>query len=96
MAITQTFYLAAGQVLAAVPDPGTGEAPPGSEGFLIILRWVAWLVFALCVLGVLITAATMALQNRRGEGGEHASRLGWVLGACILAGSASGLVGALV
>lgn len=36
------------------------------------------------------------VNNRRGEGGEHAGRLSWVLGGCILASVASALVGALI
>lgn len=79
-----------------VPNPGAGEAPPGSEGFLKILSWAAWIAFAVCVLGVIMAGATMAVQSRRGEGGEHMSRLGWVLAGCIIIGSASALVGALV
>ena len=88
--------LLAPDVLAGVPNPGGGEAPPGSEGFLTILGWAAWIVFGLCVLGVIIAGGAMAVSNRRGEGGEHASRLGWVLAGAIVVGSASGLVGALV
>lgn len=94
--MTTTLYLAAGQLAAAVPDLGTGEAPPGSEGFLLILRWVAFIATGICVLGVIVAGAAMAISNRRGEGGEHASRLGWVLGGCIVIGASSGLVGALI
>lgn len=82
-------------VLAAVPNPGSGEAPPGSDGFLRILRWAAWISFGVCVLGVIIAGAMMAISSRRGEGGEHATRLMWVFAGCIVIGSASGLVGAL-
>lgn len=83
-------------VITEIPNPGTGEAPPGSDGLLTILKWVAWIVFGLAVAGILITAGTMMVNNRRGEGGEHAGRLAWVLGGCILAASAGGVVGALV
>ena len=83
-------------VLAAVPNPGQGEAPPGSAGFLRILRWAAWVAFAVCVLGVIITGARMAISARRGEGGEHGATLLWVLVGCILIGSASGFVGAVI
>lgn len=82
--------------LAQVIDPGGGEAPPGAEGFETILRWAAFLALGICVLGVIVAGAMMAVSGRRGEGGEHMSRLGWVLAACIVVGSASGLVGALV
>lgn len=83
-------------VLAQVPDVGAGKPPPGSEGFIEILSWAAWVAFGVCVLGVIASGAMMAISSRRGEGGEHASRLGWVLAGCIVIGSASGLVGALV
>lgn len=92
--LTTTLLVA--DVLAAVPDPGAGQAPPGSEGFTTILGWAAWIAFGVCVLGVIVAGGAMALGNRRGEGGEHASRLGWVLAGCIVIGSASGFVGALV
>ena len=83
-------------IIAAVPDPGQGQQPPGSEGIVKILGWAAWVAVVICVLGVLIAGATMAIQHRRGEGGESMARLGWVLGGVIVIGSASALVGALV
>lgn len=86
---------AAAEIVASVPDPGGGEAPPGSEGFLTILRWAAWIAFGVCVLGVIVAGAMMAISSRQGQGGEHGARLMWVLGGCIVIGSASGLVGAL-
>jgi hypothetical protein len=83
-------------IIAAVPDPGQGQQPPGSDGIVKILGWAAWVAVVICVLGVLIAGATMAIQHRRGEGGESMARLGWVLGGVIVIGSASALVGALV
>jgi hypothetical protein len=82
--------------LAKPPDPGRGVEPPGSKKLELMLGWVAWIVFGLCVTGVLIVAGRMAISHRRGEGGEHAAGLAWVAGACILAGSASAIVGALI
>ncbi|WP_345394707.1 hypothetical protein [Nonomuraea salmonea] len=41
-------------------------------------------------------AARMALIHHRGEGGRHAVGLAWVMAACVLLGSASGLVSALL
>lgn len=76
-------------------NPGTGEAPPGSEGLKKVIGWVAWIGFAICVLGIIIAGAMMAVGQRRGEGGEHAARLGWVLAACIVIGAATALVDAL-
>jgi hypothetical protein len=71
-----------------------GTRPPGAEGIDKVTSWVIWIAFAVCVLGVIIAGAMMAIGQRRGEGGEHAARLGWVLAACIVIGSASALVGA--
>ncbi|MBF5083759.1 hypothetical protein [Quadrisphaera sp. INWT6] len=92
-AVLVSTVLAAG---GGVPDPGAGVAPPGSEGLLTILQWAAWIGFGVAVLGVVLAGIAMAISHRRGEGGEHMSRLGWVFAGCIVIGSAAGLVGALV
>lgn len=81
--------------VAAPLDPGQGTAPPGSDKVTTVISWIAWGVFAVAVLGVLLVAGRMMLKHQRGEGAEAAGGLGWVLGGCILAASASGLVGAL-
>lgn len=80
----------------AVIDPGQGEAPPGSDAFTTVVKWVAWVVFGLAVIGVLITAGGLAVQNRRGQAGEHAASLGWVCAACVVAASAGAIVGTFV
>jgi hypothetical protein len=79
-----------------VLDPGAGVPPPGAEGIATLVQWVAWTVLALCVVGVLMISARMALAHRRGDVAEHATGLALVLGAAVLVGSASGLVAALV
>jgi type IV secretory pathway VirB2 component (pilin) len=78
--------------------PLVGIEPPtdASSGIKTVVGWVTWIAFSICVLGVIIAGAMMAIGQRRGEGGEHAARLGWVLAACIVIGSAAGLVGALL
>ncbi|PZG22360.1 hypothetical protein [Nonomuraea aridisoli] len=83
-------------LLTGVPDPGVGTPPPGSEKLLTALGWAAWIVTGVCVAGVMGVAARMALVHHRGEGGRHAAGLAWVMAACVLLGSASGLVGALL
>jgi hypothetical protein len=94
--LAHAFDIAAGAATTSgIPDPGRGVAPPGSDGVLTIIKWTAWVAFGVCVLGVIIAGAMMAISSRRGEGGEHMSRLGWVFGGAIVIGSASGLVGAL-
>lgn len=80
-----------------VPDPGAGVPPPGSEQFVTVLQWGAWLVTAACVAGVLVVAGTMAIRHRRGDGGaEAAGGLAWVLFACVLVSSAGPVVAAIV
>lgn len=80
----------------AVPDPGAGSPPPGTEGLNTILGWGAWGVSFACVGGLLAVAATMALRHRRGEGGETMGSLGWVLGACVLGSAAGPIAKALI
>lgn len=79
-----------------VPNPKGGSKPPGWGDLVKILRWVFLGVTVLCVAGILMVAGKMALAHNRGESREHMGSLGMVLGACILAGSASGLVSALI
>lgn len=80
----------------AVINPGEGQAPPGSGGVTKIVGWAAWIAVAVCVVGILIAGMKMAIEHRRGGGGESVASLGWVMGGCIVIGSASALVGALV
>lgn len=96
--MTQLVALASAQLLAAVPNPGGGVMPPGGEKVTTILQWVAWLAFGACVLGAIVAGGMMALaaSGRHEGGGRHATSLGWVFAGCIVIGSASGLVGALV
>lgn len=79
-----------------IPQPGLSNPPPFSGNLSMILQWVMWTVAILLIGGVLAVAGKMALQHNRGEGGQHLAALGWVLGACLLAASASALVGTFV
>lgn len=83
-------------IITQVPDPGQGEAPPGSDKVLLILKWVAWIAVAICVGGIVFCGAKMAKGGKRGEGGEHASDLGWAMAGCIVIGSAAAIAGALI
>lgn len=82
-------------VVLGISQPGS-QTPPGMNGVTTLLSWGGWAVSIACLAGVLIVAATMALQHRRGEGGGQAvGHLGWVLAACILGSGAGPLVTAL-
>ncbi|KAB1939526.1 hypothetical protein F8271_17135 [Micromonospora sp. ALFpr18c] len=79
---------------AAVPQPDRGgAAPPVLVGLVTLgLNIIAWAGTAAGVAGVLITGTMMAISHKRGETSEHMSRLGLVLGGCILVASAGPLV----
>ena len=77
-------------VLADIPDVGQGTPPPGSDKFLLILKWGAWTVFGLCVAGVLVSAAKLAhTHSQGGYGAQNQTSLIWTLAACVIASSAS-------
>lgn len=82
---------------APPPDPGSGEVPPGEVGakITLILQWVAWFATAAFVGAILYTAVRMAIAHRRGDE-TNIAQLGWVLFACVLGGSASAIVAALI
>lgn len=86
----------AGPAWAAAPTPGQ-QQPPGTQGLITMLSWGGWLVSFVCVAGLLIVAAMMALKHRRGEGGGEAmASLGWVLGACVLGSAVGPIANALI
>jgi hypothetical protein len=72
--------------------PMIDDEPPGMDKLKGVVNWVKVIAYVICGLGILIAGAMMAVGQRRGEGGEHAARLGWVLAACIVIGSATALV----
>ena len=99
MSIALTIAQAATDFVALVPlqvpDPNPVQ-PPGTEGFTSIMGWAKWVALAVCVLGLIAAGALMAIQSRRGEGGEHVGRIGMALGGVIVISAAGALVGFLV
>ena len=82
----------------AVTDPGQGTPPPTAGAKIdTVVSWIAWLTFAACLVGVLVSAIALAFERQGfgGGGGQSHMKLLWALGACIVAASASALVGAL-
>lgn len=87
----------ANAILAAVPDPGQGSAPPGADKLLLLLKWGAYIALFACVGGVIYAGVKMIGSHQGGRGGgEHAMGLVWVFAACIIVGTASGIVTQLV
>lgn len=90
-AIAQTTAPASG-----LPQPGNGTAPPGSGGLLTVIKWAVYVALAIAIVGMIATGAQMTIASRRGEGGEHMARLGWVFGGAMVVAGASGLVAAVI
>ncbi|MEU5629681.1 MULTISPECIES: hypothetical protein [Streptomyces] len=93
-----SLLMEASNILAAeapgstVPQPHSG-APGELVGKVdVVLGIVAWAGTTAGVLGVLVTGAMMAVSLKRGESSEHMSRLGMVLGGCVLVSTAGPLV----
>ncbi|MEE1940977.1 hypothetical protein V1L54_16460 [Streptomyces sp. TRM 70361] len=75
-----------------VPDP-TRNAPGAlADAVDTVLGIAAWAGTAAGVAGVMITGVMMAVSMKRGEGSEHLSRLGMVLGGCVLVSTAGPVV----
>ncbi|MBQ1049929.1 hypothetical protein KBX50_15830 [Micromonospora sp. C51] len=85
---------APGNLGVEVPKPDTdGELPEGLEDQVTqVLGLISWGGTAAGVVGILITGAVMAISHKRGESSEHMSRLGMVLGGCILVAMAGPIV----
>ncbi|MFI6347464.1 hypothetical protein [Streptomyces sp. NPDC050560] len=83
----------AANYLAADPFNVKKDAPDKLENKVnLVLGIAAWAGTAAGVAGVLITGAMMAVSLKRGESSEHMSRLGMVLGGCVLVATAGPLV----
>ncbi|MFV2099672.1 hypothetical protein [Micromonospora sp. LOL_024] len=79
---------------AEVPQPKLdGELPEGlADRVSQVLGLISWAGTAAGVVGILITGAVMTVSHKRGESSEHISRLGMVLGGCILVAMAGPIV----
>lgn len=78
---------------SALPD-GSPSQPPGMQFINDIVGWGAWIVLALCVLGVIVSAGTLVWASQTGR--ELQNGKGIVIGliGAVIVGAASGLVAA--
>ncbi len=85
------------QVLAGV---GSGininsTQPPGTQGILTVVNYVAWGAFAACLVGFVVAAATMAWKHHRGDEAASMKGLGFSLLGTVLIGAAGAIVGSV-
>lgn len=81
--------------LGLLPDPDPAQ-PPGTEGITTLLGWLKWVALIVCLAGLVIAGAMMAINSRRGEGGEHAGRIGMALAGVIVISAAGAIIGFLI
>ena len=71
-------------------------APPGvAVKTNTVIGWAKWGCFAVCIFGLVFVAAKLAVNNRRGEGEDHAKSLAAVMAAAVVCGAAGSLIQAL-
>ncbi|GAA4193475.1 hypothetical protein GCM10022219_15300 [Microbacterium oryzae] len=98
MSMLATVLATGSDLLTAVPlgipnpDP---VQPPGTEGFNTVMGWAKWVALAVCILGLFAAGALMAINSRRGEGGEHVGKIGMALAGVIVISAAAALIGFL-
>ncbi|MFJ4829835.1 hypothetical protein ACIP79_07950 [Streptomyces sp. NPDC088747] len=84
--------VADGETASTVPKPVSGAPDDLAKAVDTVLGIAAWAGTAAGVAGVLITGIMMAVSMKRGESSEHFSRLGMVLGGCVLVSTAGPIV----
>ncbi|MET8856216.1 hypothetical protein ACFXAW_14765 [Streptomyces sp. NPDC059445] len=90
--MSSLLYEATNILAAGVPQPAANAPGELTSKVNTVLGIAAWAGTAAGVAGVLITGAMMAMSVKRGESSEHMSRLGMVLGGCVLVATAGPLV----
>jgi type IV secretory pathway VirB2 component (pilin) len=77
---------------ASVPSPTDGT-PPGAEQFQQVMGWVKWVALGVAIIGIMIIGAKLAINSRRGEGGQELGSLGTAMAGVIVIAGAASLVG---
>lgn len=90
--MSSMLHKASNLLADGVPQPKSSAPSELTDKVDTVLGILAWAGTAAGVTGVLITGAMMAVSVKRGESSEHMSRLGMVLGGCVLVATAGPLV----
>ena len=69
--------------------------PPGTQGLITVVNYLAWGAFAACLVGFVIAAATLAFKHHRGEEMASMKGLGMSLAGTVLIGAAGAIVGSV-
>ena len=85
----------AGSILGFNLFTANPEAVPGLSKVQTIIGFTSWVAAAACLIGLIGAGAMLAISYRHGET-DHAGRLGSVAAGCLIVGSASTIVGALI
>ncbi|MFI1760134.1 MULTISPECIES: hypothetical protein [unclassified Streptomyces] len=85
--VNGNIHLAAGDT-SDVPDVDSKAPGELNDAVEVVLGIAAWAGTVAGVVGILATGIMMAVSVKRGESSEHFSRLGMVLGGCILVAAA--------
>ncbi|WP_030186307.1 hypothetical protein [Streptomyces sp. NRRL S-813] len=88
------LYAAAHIYLATADIPNVERKAPAplQKAVGTVLGIAGWVGTAAGVAGILVVGMMMTVSVKRGEGSEHISRLGMVLGGCILVATAGPIV----
>jgi hypothetical protein len=95
---TPTMNAATQELVLAAAGSGiniNSTQPPGTQGIITVVNYVAWGAFAACLVGFVIAAATMAWKHHRGEEAASMKGLGMSLLGTVLIGAAGAIVGSV-
>ena len=73
----------------------TPTRPPGTDGLVRVINYLAWGAFAICLVGFIIAAATMGIKHSRGEDLPGMKGIALSLLGTVLIGSAGAIVGSV-
>jgi cytochrome b561 len=85
----------AGSVLGFNLFTANPQAIPGLTGVQTVISFISWISAALCLIGLVIAGAMLAVSYQQGNT-EHTGRLGSVATGCLIVGSASTIIGAII